>query len=136
MSTRRWLRMSWWNAVLALVVLAGAVAMAVLGRWLVAAIFLAVVVLVVASAVYARSGRASDLTRLNAVEYLDERDRAVGTQAFAIVGVLALVLSMLVFILGTVLLEPDSPMFFVLWGQIIVLTIGWAVANLVALRRS
>ena len=59
MSTRRWLRMSWWNAVLALVVLAGAVAMAVLGRWLVAAIFLAVVVLVVASAVYARSGRAS-----------------------------------------------------------------------------
>ena len=30
MSTRRWLRMSWWNAVLALVVLAGAVAMAVL----------------------------------------------------------------------------------------------------------
>ena len=51
-------------------------------------------------------------------------------------GVLALVLSMLVFILGTALLEPDSPMFFVLWGQIIVLTIGWAVANLVALRRS
>ena len=136
MSTRRWLRMSWWTAVLALVVLAGAVAMAVLGRWLVAAIFLAVVVLVVASAVYARSGRASDLTRLNAVEYLDERDRAVGTQAFAIVGVLALVLSMLVFILGTALLEPDSPLFFVLWGQIIVLTIGWAVANLVALRRS
>ena len=63
MSTRRWLRMSWWNAVLALVVLAGAVAMAVLGRWLVAAIFLAVVVLVVASAVYARSGRARGIPR-------------------------------------------------------------------------
>ena len=136
MSTRRWLRMSWWNAVLALATLVGAVTMAALGRWGVAAIFLAVVVVVAGSAIYARSGRASDLTRLNAIEYADERDRAAGTHAFAIVGVVALVLSMAVFFVGTLLLEPDSPMFWVLWAQIILLTIAWGVANIVALRRS
>lgn len=136
MSTHRWLRMSWWNGVLALAALGAAAGMAVLGRWAVAAIFVLVAVVVAASAIYARSGRASDLTRLNAAEYVDERDRAVGTHALAIVGVVALVLAMVVFVVGVVLLEPGNPMFWVLWGQVIALTIAWAVANLFALRRS
>ncbi|GEK80698.1 hypothetical protein [Agrococcus baldri] len=136
MSTRKWLRMSWWNAVMVVVVLIAAVIMAVLDRWGVAGIFVIVGVGLAASAIYARSGRASDLTRLNATEYIDERDRTVGTHALAIVGVVALVLTMVVFVVGTVLLDPGSPMFFVLWAQVILLVIAWMIANFVALRRS
>lgn len=136
MSTRKWLRMSWWNAVMVVVVLIAAVVMAVLERWGVAGIFVIVALGLAASAIYARSGSASDFTRLNAAEYADERDRTVGTQAFAIVGVVALVLTMVVFVVGTALLDPGSPMFFVLWAQVIALTIAWMIANFVALRRS
>lgn len=136
MSTRKRFGMSWWNVVMVAVALIAAVIMAVLGRWGVAGIFVIVGLGLAGSAIYARSGSASDLTRLNAAEYVDERDRAVGTQAFAIVGVVALVLTMVVFVIGMALLEPGSPMFLVLAGQMIALTIAWAIANLVALRRS
>lgn len=136
MSTRETLRMSWWNVVLAAATLAAAVAFAVVGRWFVAAVFAAVAVVVVASAIYARSGRASDLTRLHAAEYVDERDRAIGMRAFAIVGVCALVIAMGVFIAAALLVEADDPMFWVAWGQMILLTIAWAVANVVAVRTS
>lgn len=136
MSTRSWLGMSWWNAALALAVLAGAVTMAALGQWPVAAVLVAVLVFVVASAVYARSGRASDLTRLNALEYADERDRTAATRGFAVAGAVGLVLALVAFVLGVVLLEPGHPMFWVVWAQVIVLTVVWGVANVVALRRS
>lgn len=136
MSTRSWLGMSWWNAALTLVVLAAAVTMAVLGQWSVAAVLAAVLVFVVVSAVYARSGRASDLARLNALEYADERDRTAATRGFAVVGAVGLVLALLAFVLGVLLLDPGHPMFWVLWVQVIALTLVWGVANVVALRRS
>ncbi|SFS13823.1 hypothetical protein SAMN04487783_1708 [Agrococcus baldri] len=136
MSTRKRFGMSWWNVVMAAVTLIAGVIMAVLGRWVAAGIFLVVALAIAGSAVYARSGRASDLTRLNAAEYVDERDRAVGTRALAIVGVVALLLTMTVFVIGMVLLEPGSPMFVVLTGQVLALAVAWAIANVVALRRS
>lgn len=136
MSTRKWLRMSWWNVVLLVGVLAAAVVMAVLGRWVEAVVFAVVVLFLGASAVYARSGRSGDLTRLNAAEYLDERDRAAATQGFAAVGVTALLLGFALLVLATVLLEPGEPMFLVLIGNLLVLAIVWGVANWVALRRS
>jgi hypothetical protein len=127
--------MSWWNAVLTAVALAAAVLFAVLAQWGVAIIFLAAAVVIAASAIYARSGRASDIHRLNAIEYVDERDRAIGAQAFAILGVCAMVIAIGVFI-AAMLLTPSGPMFWVAWAQIILLTIAWAVANVVAVRRS
>jgi uncharacterized membrane protein len=136
MSTRRWLRMSWWNALLVVVVLGGAVALALLDRWGAAGILLLVALLTGVSAVYARSGRASDVMRLNAAEYADERDRVAATRAFAAVGVVALMLSIAVFVAGQVLLEPGSGMRLVLWVQFIGLVVAWGVANVVALRRS
>lgn len=136
MSTRKWLRMSWWNVVLLVGVLAAAVVMAVLGRWVEAVVFAVVVLFLGASAVYARSGRSGDLTRLNAAEYLDERDRAAATQGFAAVGVTALLLGFALLVLATVLLEPGEPMFLVLIGNLLVLAVVWGVANWVALRRS
>lgn len=136
MSTRKWLRMSWWNVVLLVGALAAAVVMAVLGRWVEAVVFAVVVLFLGASAVYARSGRSGDLTRLNAAEYLDERDRAAATQGFAAVGVTALLLGFALLVLATVLLEPGEPMFLVLIGNLLVLAVAWGVANWVALRRS
>lgn len=136
MSTRKWLRMSWWNVVLLVGVLAAAAVMAVLGRWVEAVVFAVVVLFLGASAVYARSGRSGDLTRLNAAEYLDERDRAAATQGFAAVGVTALLLGFALLVLATVLLEPGEPMFLVLIGNLLVLAVAWGVANWVALRRS
>lgn len=136
MSKRKRVWISWWNLALAAATLGGGVVTAVAGNWVAAAIFAIASLAIVAGAVYARSGRASDLARLSAAEYVDERDRAVGIQALAIVGVAGLLLSVLVFLLGMLLLEPGSPMFVVLWAQLILLTIAWAVANWVALRRS
>ncbi|SDR83673.1 hypothetical protein [Agrococcus carbonis] len=136
MSTRRWLRMSWWNALLVVAVLCGGVTLALLDRWGSAGILLLVALFTGASAVYARSGRASDVTRLNAAEYADERDRAAATRGFAAVGVVALLLSLAVLVTGQVLLEPGSAMRVVLWLQFIGLVVAWGVANVVALRRS
>ncbi len=136
MSTRETLRMSWWNVVLAVLSLVAAVVFAVLGRWLAAIVLAAVAVVVVVGAVYARSGRASDLTRLHAAEYVDERDRAIGMRAFAIVGVCALVIAMGAFVAAALLVEADHPMFWVAWAQMVLLTIAWAVANVVAVRTS
>lgn len=135
MSTRKWLRMSWWNAVLTFAVLVVAATMAAQGRWGATALLVIVAIVVGASAAYARSGRASDLTRLNAIEYADERDRFAATHALAIVGVVALVLAFAMLIVGAVLLEPGSPMSWIPVAQVVVLAVAWALANVVALRR-
>lgn len=135
MWTRRRLRMSWWNALVTLAVLAGAVVLAVSGQW-VPAVLLAGIGLATGSfAVYARSGRASDITRLNAMEVVDERDRAMTTFALAVVGVTGLLLSVVVFIAAMVLLEHGHPMFYFAWGQVMVLAVVWTVANVLAVRR-
>lgn len=136
MWTRRWLRMSWWNAVLTAATLLTAVLFAVRSQWLVAIVFAVIAIAGAASAIYARSGRASDYTRLNAAEYLDERDRTIGVHALAIVGVCALLIALGAFVAAMLLLEPDDPMFLVAWAQALLLAIAWAIANVVAVRRS
>ncbi|WP_413318673.1 hypothetical protein AA0Z99_01160 [Agrococcus sp. 1P02AA] len=136
MSTRRWLRMSWWNAALTAAALLTAVIFATRAQWFVAIAFAVIATAVAGSAIYARSGRASDFTRLNAAEYLDERDRTIGVHALAIVGVCAMLIAMGVLVAAMLLLEPGDPMSFIAWAQVVLLTIAWAVANVVAVRRS
>lgn len=135
MWTRKWLRMSWWNALTTLALLVAAVVLAVVGRWIPALITVILGVVIAASAIYARSGRASDITRLNALETVDERDRAMTGFALAVVGVAGLVLAMAVFIAALALLEPGHPMFWVAWGQLLAITGVWMVTNLLAVRR-
>ncbi|MCH1882275.1 hypothetical protein [Agrococcus sp. ARC_14] len=136
MSTHKALRMSWWNAVIAAGALLTAVVLAILGDWFAAGLMTLAAIAFVLSALYARSGRASDITRLNAVEYIDERDRAIGAYAFAIVGVVALLLSLGVFVVVAVSTGGEGAVFWLALGQVLFLMAAWAVANVIAVRRS
>lgn len=136
MSTRRRLGMSWWNAVIVLVAVIAAIVLAVQGSWGAAIIMALSGAAAAAGAIYARSGRASDITRLNAIEYIDERDRTIGAYAFAVVGVAALLLAFGVFVAVAVLTGGREPIFWLAFGQFMLLMAAWAVANVVAVRRS
>lgn len=135
MSTRKWLGMSWWNAAFTVMIVVCLVLMLVLGRWFAAIVMAVLLVAFVASVLYARTARASDVTRLNAAEYADERDRAMGAFGLAVVGVTAMFTSMAMFILAILLLPPTHPMVFVVWGQLVLLAVVWLVANWIAVRR-
>lgn len=136
MSTHETLRMSWWNVVLTLVALAAAGFLAIRGDVPSALVMAAAAIAVAASAVYARSGRSSDFTRINAAEYVDERDRQMGARAFAIVGVVAIVLSLGTFVAVVLTVGRDASVFWLSLGQLVVLLLAWVVANVIAVRRS
>lgn len=136
MSTHEHLRMSWWNAALTIAALVAAIVLAVQQSWVSSIVTTLVAVGTAVTAIYARSGRASDLTRLNAAEYVDERDRAIGARALAVVGLVAMVMTLAVFILAMVLTEPGEPLRWIAIGQVLVLAVAWMLANLVAVRRS
>lgn len=87
------------------------------------------------SAIYARSGRASDVTRLNALETVDERDRTMTAFALAVVGVAAIFASFGVLLAAIALLDAQHPMFWIIMGQMLALAITWMIANVVAVRR-
>lgn len=130
-TNRRRLPVSTANAVLVGAFLLAAVAAAGLGLWA-AAVLLAVLGLAgLGSALYARRPGARDVTRVNAIEYRDERDRRIARTGFAAVGVVALVASMIHFIVATALsLEHE-------WlpaAQLLLLAAVWGVANSVAAR--
>lgn len=135
MSTRDRFGMSWWNAAFAAAIVVAGVLALVFRQWAVAAVFGVVLVAFVVGVRYARSGRASDVTRLNAAEYTDERDRRMAAYGLAIVGVVAMALSMGTFVAALVLLPPGHPMYFVAWGQLVALALAWMVANWIAARR-
>ncbi|WP_317230308.1 hypothetical protein [Clavibacter sp. MX14-G9D] len=75
---------------------------------------------------------ASDVTRINGLEYRDERDGRLAQQGFAVVGVAALVISVVAFVVTT--LQGEIHWF--IWGQMLALASVWAVANAVVVRRS
>lgn len=126
------------NAVLMGVFLAGAVVTAVAGSWYEAGLLAAVGIAVVAMAIYARRPGSRDITRVNAIEYRDERDKRIARVGFSAVGVAALVISAIEFVAITVLVGPrDWPPAVQLLpaGQLVLLCVVWAVANSVAARR-
>ena len=129
MSTRERLGMSWWNAVIVGVALIAAIVLAVQGNWGTAILMVLSGAITAVAAIHARSGRASDISRLNAVEYIDERDRAIGAHAFAIVGVVALLLAFSVFVVVAVLTSGREPIFWLAFGQLMLLLVAWAIAN-------
>lgn len=83
--------------------------------------------------VYAgRRNEASDIQRVNALEFQDERDRAIGREGLAAVGAVALVMS-LVGYMATLALYPE-----IRWlalGQFLVLCVAWGIGNHVAAYR-
>jgi hypothetical protein len=120
------------NTVLVSVFLAGAVIALLAGNpgSAFALAFMGVIGLV--GALQAARPGASDMTRINGLEYRDERDGRLAQQGFAAVGVAALVVSVGAFVVTT--LQGDIHWF--IWAQTLVLAVVWAVANAVVVRRS
>ncbi|MBM7024600.1 hypothetical protein [Clavibacter zhangzhiyongii] len=97
------------------------------------AISMAVItVIFLIQAVVAAQPGVSDETRVNGLEYRDERDRQLAQRGFAAVGVAALLLSCGTFLVRTLMGDVDW------WiaGQMLVLVAVWGIANRVAVRRS
>lgn len=137
-SSKNRLPISTVNAVLVGVLLVGAVVTAIAGSWYEAGLLAAVGIAGLAMAIYARRPGSRDITRVNAIEYRDERDKRIAQVGFSAVGVAALIVSAIEFVAVTVLAGPrDWPPVVQLLptGQLVLLCVVWTVANSVAARR-
>jgi phosphoglycerol transferase MdoB-like AlkP superfamily enzyme len=124
------------NLVLLSAFLLGALIAGALGSWTGAAYLGALGLIGLAGALYARRSGSRDVTRLNALEWRDERDRTLAKSGFAAVGAVALlmVLAQLIVVVVTDA-GHDSPFMWVTLSQMLILYIAWGIANSVAVRR-
>ena len=123
------------NWVVILPFLALGIVSIVAGNWFVGGVVIAACVAQYAFARWSRGRRASDLTRVNSLEYSDERDRNIAMFGFAVVGVVALI-GVLVALLVVILTLPDEgPLQFGLSMGVIVLYAAWGIGNWWAARR-
>ena len=133
MSTANRLPLSPANMVLVSLLALGAVTCAVLGRWPGVAFLGVMAVFIVFAARFARRADSRDITRINAIEYRDERDRELARQGFAVVGAAALIVSTLGAVVSIVL---DDPLLVsISCAQLLLLAIIWGVADARAVRR-
>jgi len=131
-SERRALPVSPVNIVLSLSLVAAGVAQAIAGNLVLAVALVFVAVFAVVAARYARRPESLDIARVNAIEYRDERDRAIARSGFSVVGVAALLLTV-VEILAVSFVAPEYG-----WlpaVQIFVLSVVWGVGNKMAADR-
>jgi len=124
------------NLVLLSAFLLGALIAGALGSWTGAAYLGALGLIGLAGALNARRSGSRDVTRLNALEWRDERDRTLAKSGFAAVGAVALlmVLAQLIVVVVTDA-GHDSPFMWVTLSQMLILYIAWGIANSVAVRR-
>jgi hypothetical protein len=127
------------NALLISVFLLGAAVAAVAGSWPEAVVLAFAGVFGLGYARYARRPTSRDLTRLNAIEYRDERDERLAHAGFAVVGAFALALAVAEFVLVSILADdhaagPELRLF--VSAQLLALAVVWSIANWVAVRRS
>lgn len=131
-ATRRRLPLSPINLVIWGAYALGVVAALATAHWVPALVLAVGLVLGVVSTRRARRPDASDATRIGANEYQDERDRAIGRDGFAVVGVVAIVLSVVACMVSLVFqvipLWPAA-------GQLVVLAVAKMVADQVAAQR-
>lgn len=124
------------NLVLVSAFLLGAVIAGALGSWTGAVYLGALGLTGLAYALHARRSGSRDVTRLNALEWRDERDRTLAKSGFAVVGAVALLMVLAQFIVVVVTdAGPDSPFMRVTLSQMLILYIAWGIANSVAVRR-
>ena len=130
------LRISTVNLVLVSALLLVALTEAALGRWQEAIIFCGGGLCGLAVALNARRSGSRDVTRLNALEWRDERDRTLAKSGLAVVGAVALVMVLVQFVVVVVTdAGPDSPFMWLTLSQLLILNVAWGVANSVAVRR-
>ena len=124
------------NLVLVSAFLLGALIEGALGRWPGAGYLGAIVLTGLAGALYARRSGSRDVTRINALEWRDERDRTLAKSGFAVVGAVALLMVLAQFIVVVVTdTAADRWYFWVACLQALILIFVWTVANSVVVRR-
>jgi phosphoglycerol transferase MdoB-like AlkP superfamily enzyme len=124
------------NLVLLSAFVLGALVAGALGSWTGAAYLGVVALCGLACALFARRSGSRDVTRLNALEWRDERDRTLAKSGFALVGAVALLMVLAQFIVVVVTnTGPDSPFMWVTLSQMLILYIAWSIANSVVVRR-
>jgi len=124
------------NLVLLGAFLLGALIAGALGSWTGAAYLGGLCLVGLAGALYARRSGSRDVTRLNALEWRDERDRTLAKSGFAVVGAVALLMVIAQFIVVVITdAGPDSPFMWLTLSQLLILNLAWAIANSVAVRR-
>jgi len=123
------------NLVLVSAFLLGAVIASALGRWSGATYLGALGLGGLAGALYAHRSGSRDVTRLNALEWRDERDRTLAKSGFAVVGAVALLMVLVQFIVAITVAAIDSPFVWAAITQLTILCVVWGVANSVVVRR-
>lgn len=129
----RW-PMSATNTALVILCVAGAIVCFAFGQILAGLAILLGALFGGLGAVFARRGDAGDLERVNALEYADERDRAAAVRGLAVVGVIALLLSLAQLVVFTIVHVDPLPRYFAL-GTFLALVAGWFFANWYFVRR-
>lgn len=128
--------MSTANFVFLAAVLIVVVASAALGRWLGVVVFGLLFILQLATVLYIRAnGRAGDVTRVNALEYSDERDRSIALHGLAAVGVAGLLGSAALFVWAVLAAPVGSVEYIGASLLFAALCLVWAIANWVAAIR-
>ena len=120
------------NIVLVSTLFAGAIVTALTQNWLGAILLLVGGIFGLSGALYARRPSSRDITRLNAIEYRDERDRVLAKQGFAAVGAASLILSVIEVVFAIIFNQLVA----VACAQLIALCIVWGIANSIAVKRS
>jgi len=76
---------------------------------------------------------ARDIGRINAIQYRDERDRRLARDGFSIVGAAALIISVIEAVAAAI--SGNIAFQIAAFAQLFVLSVIWAIANSVAVRR-
>ena len=121
------------NIVLVSTLFAGAIVAVLTQNWFGAILLLALGLFGLGAAVYARRPNSRDITRINAIEYRDERDRDLAKQGFATVGAAALILSVVEVVIATIFFYQ---LVGVACAQLLTLSVVWGIANSNAVKRS
>lgn len=118
--------------------IAGAFGTALVGHWGSTVVFLLGAVAMFALARAARRPEASDIARVNALEYRDERDWRIALGGLSAVGAIALVLTFLEFLVLSVVRDDnersDAPP--LVTAHLVLFCVVWGVANARITRRS
>jgi hypothetical protein len=124
------------NAAIVAGFLLAAAGTAAAGQWGQGAVLAGMGLFGLAAALHARRQGSRDVTRVNAIEYRDERDRTIAREGFAAVGAAALVLSLAGFVVVGIVGEGQpSAVQGLVTAQLLVLAVMWAAANHAAARR-
>lgn len=134
MQTTNRLPISTTNIFLVSTFFAGAIVTALTRNWFFAVVLFAIGLCGLGGAVYARRPNSRDITRLNAIEYRDERDRELAKQGFATVGAAALIITVIEVVLAIVFFNALIAL--IACAQMFALCIIWGISNSNAVKRS